>query len=129
MAANWDAYGKKAYQGFKENGIAAVISYEEKDGDYDIATGKNSTTTYQYPTHAILKNFTAEFVNIVDPEDVEISFHSGAVPDTIPDLMDKENISIIAGGKIYSVIHLKVIRPAGITMLYKARAKETGASS
>jgi len=129
MAANWDAYGKKAYQGLKENGITAIVSYEEKDGDYNIATGKNSTTIHQYSTHAILKNFTTEFANIVDPEDVEISFHSGAIPDTIPDLMDKKNISIDTGGKTYSVIHLKVVRPAGITMLYKARAKETGTSS
>ena len=129
MGADWEIYGKKAYQGLKDNGIVATISFEREDDDYNILTGKNTTTSHEYTTHAILKNYEADSAGIVNPEDVEITFHSGSTPDTIPDLLDEKDIKITVSDKIYTVINVKAVRPAGVTMIYKARAKEYGATS
>lgn len=125
MAFKWETFGKKTYKALKKYGTPAVIIITETDGDYDMETGQTKSSITNYNTHAIIKNFTTEDQIIVNEEDVEISFHSGVNPDTIPDLMDKGDIKIQVNGKIYKVINLKVIRPATVTMMYKARASES----
>lgn len=133
MSIDWDYYGKKAYQAIRENGMTATISFGTASEGYDFDTGKDvepsaDADTGPYSTHAIMKNFSSEMKNIVNPEDVEITFHSGSVPDTIPDLLDKIDIQITTDNKIYEVISIEAVRPAGVTMIYKARAKEYGGS-
>jgi len=129
MSIDWDYFGKKAYQAIRENGLTATLSFQTASGGYNFTTGKDtSSTTSEYNTHAILKNYTSEMKQIVNPEDVEITFHSGSVPDTIPDLLDKVDIRISTDGKVYEVISIEAVRPAGYTMVYKARAKEYGSA-
>jgi len=128
MAVDWQYYGKKAYQALSENGIAATLTFDNEDGTYSIATGitTNATAATEYSTHAILKNYGVDTKAIINPEDVEITFHSGSIPDTIPDLLNKEGIQLAIASKTYEVISIEAVRPAGVTMLYKARAKEYG---
>ncbi len=128
MAIDWNKYGKKAFSALHENGISAVVSYEET-GEYNINTGTSNTTVTEFETDVIIKNYETNIGSIINPEDVEIIFHSGELPDIMPDLLDKNNIKIICAKKAYSVINLKAVRPAGVTMLYKARAVESGTES
>ena len=125
MDISWDKFGKKAYQGIKDAGAAATI-IKKTQGAYDIATGVNAITETEYSTHAVIKNFKADMQQLVGPEDVEIIFHSGSIPDTLPDLMDEQHLQIETQGKIYNIESLKVVRPAGVTMIYKARCVEAG---
>lgn len=128
MAIDYQYFGKKAYQALKEDGSPATLIIGGTDGEYDIETGitSDSTASTEYTTHTIFKNYTAEMKNIVNPEDVEITFHSGSTPDTIPDLLDEDDLQIVVDGKKYEVLSIEAVRPASVTMIYKARAKEYG---
>lgn len=128
MEIDWDYYGKKVYQALNETGAAAMVSFEIPNEDYDIEDGKGTTTPDEYETHAILKNYSVDMKQIVNPEDVEIIFHSGNTADTIPDLMNEKDLKIEIGNRIFEIISIEAVRPAGVTMLYKARAKEYGGS-
>ncbi len=128
MDVDWNKFGIKAYQGIKDAGATATLAVVTS-GDYDIDKGTNTETSVEYSTHAIIKNYTMEMKPLVNPEDVEITFHSGSTPDVMSDLMDEEDLVITTQGKQYTIISLEAIRPAGVTMLYKARCVESGSSS
>jgi hypothetical protein len=127
MDVDWQKFGTKAYQGIKDAGATAILTVSDS-GEYTVATGVTTETETTYVTHAIIKLYQMDMKPFVNPEDVEIIFHSGAVADTIPDLMDEENLYITTQGKRYDIISLEVVRPAGVTMLYKARCVESGSS-
>lgn len=123
---DWQAYGRTAAKAIKESGLPAevVISVEDPD-QYDIAAGKPFMIIQKHPTDAITKNFTIEDHGFADPESVEITFHSGIEPDTMPDLLQQSRVQLYMSGKVYKVTKLQAVRPAGVTMLYKGKAKES----
>jgi len=120
---NYTAEAKTVRLAFQKDGLAATVIIGEK-GEYDITTGTNPVTYSSYSTHAFCKNFTVEDEPVVSPETVELSFHAGTVEQPLPDLMDLDDIKIEFDNKIYKALVVKVIRPAGITLLYKVRAVE-----
>lgn len=125
MAFKWSTFGKKTYKALKKYGQSAVLTIIDNNGIYDITTGLTTRSSTNYDTDAIIKNFEINDQPIVDPEDIEIIFHSGSEPDSLPDLMGENNLEINISGVLYKIKKLKVIRPAGVTMMYKAVAAES----
>lgn len=129
MAVNWEEYAEQAALALQEDGGPALVYYSDLDPEasYNITTGKDYVTETVKETHAILTNFEADAAGEINPEDILIIFHPGFSPELMPDLLDKEDVKIGVGSKIYKVINLKAIRPNGtITLLYKAQASEFG---
>ncbi len=123
---DWYAYGRAAAKAMEESGVAADVMLSQEDPElFDVAAGKPTIVTDMYPTAVIIKNFTVADQGFADPEHLEVTFHSGLEPDTVPDLLNEDNVQLMMLGKIYKVTEVTAIRPAGITMLYKGKAKES----
>jgi hypothetical protein len=129
MATNWIAVAGKARKAFKKEFPEGLTVRIIISGTYNISTGKTSTTESEYPTHGPIKTFEISEFATVSPEEVEILFHSGDPVDSIPDLTDQKNIEIDAYGKTYKVKSIRAVRPAGITIMYKAIAVESKRAS
>ena len=97
-----------------------VVTINDQSGDYGITTGKRATSIpADYETHGIIKNLESDVEQ--NPGAVELIFHSGMTPDTMPDLTVKKNITITDNsGQDYAVKNVQAVRPSGVTMLYKA---------
>ena len=120
---DYTAEAKAIKLAFEQDGAPAKILVGTRD-DYDIITGKTTTTYKSYSTHAFCQNFSVADEPIVSPETVEISFHAGDFNNPLPDLMDTDIIKIEFDNKIYKALVVKVVRPAGVTLLYRVRAVE-----
>lgn len=125
MAVNWIAQANKVRKALKKEFKAGLVIKIITDGAYDIVLGKNTTIETPYSTHGGIKSFDSESASYLNPEEVEIFFHSGYPADSIPDLTNVNNIEISAYGKTYKVKRMTAIRPAGVTLMYKAIAMES----
>jgi len=125
MAVNWISKANKVRKALKKDFPETLSITVTETGEYDITTGKASSTENTYKTNGVVKTFNIEDFSTISPEEVEIIFHSGNTPDAIPDLMDKKDITITAYGKIYKVKNMRAVRPAGVTLMYKAIAVES----
>ncbi len=125
MATNWIAQANKVRKTFKKEFKDPMIVRITTSGTYNITTGKTPSSTVEYTTHGPIKSFEIEEFGVVNPEEVEILFHSGDPVDSIPDLTDQKNIEIDAYDKTYKVKNIRAVRPAGVTMMYKAIAVES----
>ncbi len=125
MATNWAIMAKKVYQALQKDGMPITIIVYEKDGAYSIADAKRGSFTDEYPSHGIIKAIEKTNQDIINPEESEMIFHAGTTIGDIPNLLDKDKIQINADNKIYEVVRLKAIRPAGVTLMYKAIIKES----
>jgi hypothetical protein len=125
MPVNWITQANKVRRALKKDFPDPLTVNIITTGTYNISTGKNTTTKVPYTTHGAVKSFEIEKFSVVNPEEVEIVFHSGDPVDSIPDLTDQKNIEIVAFGKIYKVNSIRAVRPAGVTLMYKAIAVES----
>jgi hypothetical protein len=125
MPVNWITQADKVRKAFKKEFPEGLTVRIIVTGTYSISAGKTPTQKPEYKTHGPIMSFSVEDFGPVGPEEVEISFHSGDPVDSIPDLTDKKNIEIDAYGKTYKVKSIRAIRPAGITVMYKAIAVES----
>jgi len=117
MAVNWNTIATKIRTALKKDFPDNIIVTVTTTGEYSIAA--------PYPTNGAVKSYEVkDFVNIA-PEEIEIVFHPGTPANPIPDLTDKQHITITAAGKIYKVKNIRAVRPAGVTLLYKAIAVES----
>jgi hypothetical protein len=123
MAVNWTATARKARKAFKKDFPQGMTVTVNEQGSYDIATGKTPVVSTDYPTHGVVKAFEVADMAVVSPGEVEILFHSGEPPDSIPDLTKKNNIEITAYGTVYKVRTVRAVRPEAVTIMYKAIAK------
>lgn len=125
MATNWIAQAAKVRRAFKKEFPEGLIIRIIISGTYNLSNGKIPTTKPEYSTHGPITTFEVPEFGVVNPEEVEILFHSGDPVDSIPDLTDKKNIEIDAYGKTYKVKSIRAVRPAGVTLMYKAIALES----
>jgi len=121
----WVLAAKKVYQALKKDGIAITLVIHGKDGDYDKETAKRKTFKDEYVCHGIFKESEIKSEDIINPEEVELIFHAGKTIGDIPNLKEQDRVEIIADGIIYKIVRLKTIRPAGVTLMYKAIVKES----
>ena len=124
MGTNWTAVAKKVYQALKKDGMPIVITVTEQTREYDIDSGKRESYPENFDSHGMTKDIETT-QGITDPEVCEMIFHTGKDPDEMPDLASKDRLTITAAGIIYKVLKLKPVRPAGITLMYKATVKES----
>lgn len=125
MSYDWSGAGARAAAAIVKKGVPAVVSYDEESAEfYDRKEGKPKISSVSYDTNALVLQYTINTHGEVDPEHVEVIFHSGETPDTIPNLTNKSNLRITIEDIVYIIEALTPIRPAGVTILYKAKAKE-----
>ena len=120
---DYAAEAKTIRLAFVQDGLPATVMVGTP-GAYNIATGTTVIGYTEYSTHAFSKNFSVKDEPVVSPETIELSFHAGTEANPLPDLMDVDDIKIKFDDKLYKVLVVKVIRPAGITLLYKVRVIE-----
>lgn len=126
MAVSWASIVDKTYRAFKKDGMPLTIIVISESTAYNITTGKRSAPVRsEYVSHGFIQNYETKDLPNIGPDDIEISFHAGTSASPLPDLSNSNKIQIKAGDKTYQVINIKAVRPAGLTMMYKARARES----
>ena len=126
MSINWNDLAEDARRMIEEDGMAMQIKVPSTISTaFDITTGKNTVTYTTYNVVGFITKFSSEIHPGIDLEDVRIITHAGKVSAAIPDLSDKDNLTIVAGGKNYVVKRVNPIRPAGVVLIYEFQAKES----
>ena len=124
MTMDYTSIVLSAYNAIKDYGSAATIQVSTK-ATYNPSTDAHASAATNYPTYALIRNYTENEVNrtdLIKAGDKEMIIPAYGLPrlDTQP---GKIHIRVYQGGRTWQTINVKTVEPGGTAILFKLQAR------
>lgn len=113
---NWDQYNKEIKKAIKEDGTTAIIR-KKKQGEYNVTTGKKTTTNTDYNVHIIFLSASNMNEQIAQNEMMVIC--ANTTDGIFEEKLKSATAYLVYEGNEYEILNVKPVMPGGTVIFYK----------